>query len=331
MSKDSKGDPLIGAMCLDVPVLSSFMSEPYAQFSMKQKLGIKLRNIETNRKLLFYKTANDLRKQETRDGVFQGDVKDLYKKSEKKVLSSFRSGIRRSIFAPSYKFFLNHPKLQIASFLVIMAAVGAGLSFIEDITVNTFFKQLKQYFMDKQTTLTSRILCHIIYSVVLALIACFVTANFSPTAGSGSGIPEVKAILSGLQFPQFVTLRTLLAKLLGNMIAIASGMFIGRVGPVTAICFIACYLLMKHLPMYSNFLETESIKRTTLSFAAAVAMAATMHSPVGGVLFSIEVTSDVFLTQNYGKSFTAAAFSGFYFWMLNFMEYSPLGVQPSYS
>lgn len=45
---------------------------------------------------------------------------------------------------------------------------------------------------------------------------------------SGSGIPEVKVIMSGFKMPNYLTFKTLVAKMLGLTLAIGGGLPIGK-------------------------------------------------------------------------------------------------------
>jgi H+/Cl- antiporter ClcA len=47
----------------------------------------------------------------------------------------------------------------------------------------------------------------------------------------GSGIPEIKAIIAGIQIPRYLNLNTGLAKLVGNMAVLIGGFPVGREGP----------------------------------------------------------------------------------------------------
>ena len=47
----------------------------------------------------------------------------------------------------------------------------------------------------------------------------------------GSGIPEIKAIIAGIQIPKYLNLNTGLAKLVGNMAVLIGGFPVGREGP----------------------------------------------------------------------------------------------------
>ncbi len=46
----------------------------------------------------------------------------------------------------------------------------------------------------------------------------------------GSGIPEIKSILSGIDLSRVLGLRTLVAKLIGMIGAVGAGLVVGRTG-----------------------------------------------------------------------------------------------------
>lgn len=101
----------------------------------------------------------------------------------------------------------------------------------------------------------------------------------------GSGVPEVKTILSGFIIRKFLGTRTLICKATSLVLAIASGMALGKEGPYvhlsTCVGNICCRLFKK---INRNELE----KRQILSAAASAGVALAFGSPLGAVLFSIE-------------------------------------------
>ncbi|KAH7820384.1 putative Chloride Carrier/Channel (ClC) Family Protein [Monocercomonoides exilis] len=296
----------VGAMCLDVPLLSSFVPEQFAEFSLQQKILQKEQSIKANRRQLFVSKLVDIRKQHSGQQGRHGEMQKMLNEASLAVEHSRKVNVRASKFSVLHIFFMKHTTVQLALFTVLHAFVSSAISFLQGWVVSYGLKRLKS-----------------------SLIATLFTGILSPEAGSESGIPEIKAILEGAAFPQFFTVRTLMAKLIGCSLGVGSGLFIGRVGPMTSVSFIGCNLLMEASPLFRNYLEAESVKRTMLSLAVAVGMAATMYSPVGGVLFAIELTSDVWLTQNYGRTFFAAGFSGLIFRLFSFVDYSPLGKAPA--
>ncbi len=54
---------------------------------------------------------------------------------------------------------------------------------------------------------------------------------FVGPAAAGSGIPDVKAYLNGIDVPGIFYLSTLVAKLTGSIAAVAGGLAIGKEGP----------------------------------------------------------------------------------------------------
>jgi chloride channel 7 len=68
-------------------------------------------------------------------------------------------------------------------------------------------------------------------NLLLATAACLPTVLFVPEA-AGSGIPEVMGYLNGVHIPRFLRFRTLLAKLWGTCLIVASGVAVGPEGPL---------------------------------------------------------------------------------------------------
>ncbi|KAG7272917.1 hypothetical protein CRUP_002497 [Coryphaenoides rupestris] len=106
----------------------------------------------------------------------------------------------------------------------------------------------------------------------------------------GSGIPEMKTILRGVVLKEYLTFKTFVAKVIGLTCALGSGMPLGK--------------------------ENESRNIEMLAAACAVGVGCCFAAPIGGVLFSIEVTSTFFAVRNYWRGFFAATFSAFIFRVL---------------
>ena len=63
---------------------------------------------------------------------------------------------------------------------------------------------------------------------------------------------------------------------------------------------------MKKVPLFHSYYDNPSLKRQSFHAAAAVGVSSTFASPIGGILFSIEVTSTFYLVANYWRGFVAA-------------------------
>jgi len=143
-------------------------------------------------------------------------------------------------------------------------------------------------------------------SVIMIMFASGFVHIVAPQA-VGSGIPEMKTILRGVVLKEYLTFRTLLAKIIGLIFTLASGLPLGREGPSVHISSIVATLLSRVITSFKSISENESRTYEMLAAACAVGVAATFYSPIGGVLFSIEVTSVYFAVRDYWRGFFAAA------------------------
>lgn len=122
----------------------------------------------------------------------------------------------------------------------------------------------------------------------------------------GSGIPEMKTILRGVALKEYLTFRTLVAKVVGLTATLGSGMPLGKEGPLVHIASIAATLLSKLVTSFQGIYQNESRNTEMLAAACAVGVGSCFAAPIGGVLFSIEVTTVYFAVRNYWRGFFAA-------------------------
>uniref|UniRef100_A0A670YVY1 Chloride voltage-gated channel 2 n=1 Tax=Pseudonaja textilis TaxID=8673 RepID=A0A670YVY1_PSETE len=155
----------------------------------------------------------------------------------------------------------------------------------------------------------------ITYPIVLITFSAGFTQILAPQA-VGSGIPEMKTILRGVVLKEYLTLKTFVAKVIGLTCALGSGMPLGKEGPFVHIASMCAALLSKFLSVFGGIYENESRNIEMLAAACAVGVGCCFAAPIGGVLFSIEVTSTFFAVRNYWRGFFAATFSAFIFRVL---------------
>ncbi|XP_043281094.1 chloride channel protein 2 isoform X2 [Venturia canescens] len=122
----------------------------------------------------------------------------------------------------------------------------------------------------------------------------------------GSGIPEMKTILRGVALKEYLTFRTLVAKVVGLTATLGSGLPLGKEGPFVHIASIVATLLSKLVTSFQGIYENESRNCEMLAAACAVGVASCFAAPIGGVLFSIEVTTVYFAVRNYWRGFFTA-------------------------
>ena len=103
---------------------------------------------------------------------------------------------------------------------------------------------------------------------------------------AGSGIPEIKTILSGFVIPHFLDFKVLLVKGVGAVFAVATGMCLGKEGPFVHISTCLAYLVGRRFPKYR---ENERKMRELLSAGCSSGLSAVFGAPIAGILFSYEV------------------------------------------
>lgn len=86
----------------------------------------------------------------------------------------------------------------------------------------------------------------------------------------GSGIPEMKTILRGVQLKEYLTFKTLVAKIIGLTATLGSGMPLGKEGPFVHIASIVAQLLSKLVTSFQGIFENESRNTEMLAAACAV-------------------------------------------------------------
>ncbi|KAI9827916.1 MAG: hypothetical protein M1819_006859 [Sarea resinae] len=142
----------------------------------------------------------------------------------------------------------------------------------------------------------------VIYSVLFAACASILVKSYAIYAKQ-SGIPEIKTVLGGFIIRRFMGSWTLVVKSLGLCLAVASGLWLGKEGPLVHVACCCANLFMK---MFGSLSTNEARKREVLSAAAAAGISVAFGSPIGGVLFSLEQLSYFFPDKTMWQSFVCA-------------------------
>ncbi|XP_074447838.1 chloride channel protein 1 isoform X2 [Larus michahellis] len=158
-------------------------------------------------------------------------------------------------------------------------------------------------------------LAWVTYPLVLILFAAIFCHLVSPQA-VGSGIPELKTIMRGVVLKEYLTLKAFVAKVVGLTAGLGSGMPVGKEGPFVHIASICAAVLSKFMSIFCGVYEQPYYYTDVLTVGCAVGVGCCFGTPLGGVLFSIEVTSTYFAVRNYWRGFFAATFSAFIFRVL---------------
>lgn len=143
------------------------------------------------------------------------------------------------------------------------------------------------------------------YTVGMVAASAAFVHYVSPQA-IGSGIPEMKTIIRGVVLKDYLTTRTLVSKVFGVAMSLGSGVPIGKMGPFVHIASVVANQLSRIASRFDPAFKSETRRAECLAAACAVGVACTFSAPVGGVLFSIEVTTMYFSVRSYWRGFFAA-------------------------
>jgi chloride channel 3/4/5 len=119
-------------------------------------------------------------------------------------------------------------------------------------------------------------------------------------SAAGSGVAEVRVILSGFVLHGFLGLKTLIIKMVALVLSVSSGLSLGKEGPfvhmATCVGNIACRL-------FSKYDRNDAKRREVLSATAAAGVAVAFGAPLGGVLFGLEEVSYFFPAKTLFRTF----------------------------
>lgn len=150
-------------------------------------------------------------------------------------------------------------------------------------------------------------LAFVLWTVVLALLSCIVVKKLCYPYAAGSGVPDLKSMFSGFFKKEPVGFKVLILKSLALVLSYGSGLSIGKEGPYVHLAACVANVLLCFRPFNTEVAGNETKRNMMLAACSALGIAATFGSPIGGVLFSIEVTSTYYLIHNYWRSFFASA------------------------
>uniref|UniRef100_A0A8C7WCQ5 4Fe-4S ferredoxin-type domain-containing protein n=1 Tax=Oncorhynchus mykiss TaxID=8022 RepID=A0A8C7WCQ5_ONCMY len=200
-------------------------------------------------------------------------------------------------------------------FLILLGLFMALVSWVVDFAIAICLQAQKWMYGGLESNVFLQYLAWVTYPVVLITFSAGFTQILAPQA-VGSGIPEMKTILRGVVLKEYLTFKTFVAKVIGLTCALGSGMPLGKEGPFVHIASLCAALLSKFMSLFGGIYENESRNIEMLAAACAVGVGCCFAAPIGGVLFSIEVTSTFFAVRNYWRGFFAATFSAFIFRVL---------------
>ncbi|TRY92218.1 hypothetical protein DNTS_023795 [Danionella cerebrum] len=200
-------------------------------------------------------------------------------------------------------------------FLMILGFVMAVISFVMDIFVFLFTDGHRWIYFLADYHVLLQYVAWILYSMILMCFAAGFANIVSPQA-VGSGIPEMKTALRGVVLYEYLTFRTLVSKIISLICVLGSELPVGKEGPFVHIGGMCAALLCKFMALFSNIYKNEARNKEMLTVGCAVGIGCCFASPIGGVLFSLEVTSMFYVARNYWRAFVSATFGALVFRLL---------------
>lgn len=135
---------------------------------------------------------------------------------------------------------------------------------------------------------------YFVVALVWAMAAAYITIAREPLI-KHSGIPEIKLIISGFNYKisQYLGVRTLVYKILGLILVVSSGLWLGKEGPLV---HVSCCILntIYGIIIGKNHFDNEAVRRELLSAATATGISVAFNAPIGGVLFVLETMPSFF-------------------------------------
>lgn len=124
-------------------------------------------------------------------------------------------------------------------------------------------------------------------STFMGFCGCAMTAYYAQGA-SMSGLPEIIAITNGINYPQYFGMNILLTKMVGNTLAVAGKMCVGKEGPL-AHSGANIGIATLYVPGIDlKFLHNDEKRREFMSAGASAGVAIAFGAPIGGSIFIYE-------------------------------------------
>jgi CIC family chloride channel protein len=210
----------------------------------------------------------------------------------KNISSFFINNLRRFVD----RFFTRKSSALLIWLSVFIGILAGGMSALFDhgiIWISELRLYVIEYYSDSTTPLW---LVAIPISSLMAGLAFYITHRFAPEAG-GSGIPEIEGAMEGMRPVRWR--RVIPVKFFGGLLALGSGMVLGREGP-------SVQLGANIGRMISDLFKVDKVDaQALLAAGAAGGLAAAFNAPLAGIMIVIEEMRSQF---NYNLTSTKSVF-----------------------
>ena len=107
---------------------------------------------------------------------------------------------------------------------------------------------------------------------------------------NGSGNAELIGYWNGINYPNLIGFETFVTKVFGVVLAVTSGLCVGKEGPLAHIGGIIG-VVVPYLPLPKfNWFRNDATKRNLIAAGASAGVSVAFGAPVGGTLFAFELS-----------------------------------------
>ncbi|MEE6482290.1 hypothetical protein FKM82_013217 [Ascaphus truei] len=173
-------------------------------------------------------------------------------------------------------------------FLFALGVIMALISFAMDFTVSRMLNAHRWLQQELQENMLLQYLSWIVYPIALVAFSTGFAQSITPHSG-GSGIPELKTILTGVILEEYLTIKNFGAKVVGLTCTLAAGspVFLGKVGPFVHLSsMIAAYLGRMRSSVTGDY-ENKSKEHEMLVAAAAVGVSTVFGAPISETITAV--------------------------------------------
>uniref|UniRef100_A0A2P2MKY6 Chloride channel protein n=1 Tax=Rhizophora mucronata TaxID=61149 RepID=A0A2P2MKY6_RHIMU len=197
--------------------------------------------------------------------------------------------------------------------LLIGICTGLAAVFINIVVENFAGWKFELTFNLIQKSYFAGIVLYVLINLALVFSSVYIVTQFAPAA-AGSGIPEIKGYLNGIDIHGTLLFRTLIGKIFGSIGSVGGGLALGKEGPLvhTGACIASLlgqggstkYHLSSRWP---QVFKSDRDRRDLVTCGCAAGVAAAFRAPVGGVLFALEEVTSWWRSQLMWRVFFTSA------------------------
>lgn len=154
--------------------------------------------------------------------------------------------------------------------------------------------------------LTRPVLAFLAYTACalgFAVTAAFLVKRFAPHA-AGSGVPEIKTVLSGVVIRGYLSSWAFVVKVIGLAFSVSSGLNLGKEGPFVHLVSVLANMVATR---FDEFRDNFPIMMDFVTVGTAAGVSVAFNAPIGGVLFAFEEAASYFPNRVLWRSFFASA------------------------